>query len=98
LALSYFDFMAVLAFTGYLIALGFAFLDSAVIVTLPTGNFSLLDFFTGVTLLYTASDFIYTVIHVNGQPTSSGQESDDNTAFDNPEPQAQYVSLDEWYE
>ena len=81
MALSYIDFMAVLAFAGYLIALGFAFLDSTVIVSLPTGGFSLLDFFTGVTLLFTASDFIYTVIHVNGQPTSSGQE-DSSTAFD----------------
>jgi hypothetical protein len=87
--------MAVLLFTGYLIAMGFAFLDSAVIVTLPTGDFSLLDFLIGVTLLYTASDFIYYVIHVNGQPTSSGQESDDSTPFDDPEPMPEYVSFDE---
>lgn len=97
MTLSYLDFMSVLIFVGYLIAMGFSFLDSAVIVVLPTGSFSLLDFFTGVTLLFIASDFIHYVFHVNGQPTSSGQESGDSTAFDNSEPQAQYVSFDEFY-
>ncbi len=97
MTLSYYDFSLLLGFIGYLIAMGFKFLADCVIVVLPTGPFSLLHFFTGVTLLYIASDFIYHVFHVNGQPSTPG-ESDDNTAFDNPEPQAQYVSLDEWYE